>query len=70
MTPHFREITAHDEENKLHKIDKDGLSNWIIAIDKNDKPILPDDGGPYLLVNRRDPIRNKSVLRVARIEAV
>ena len=63
--PPFGEIIVYDEENKSNKISRQGLSNWIIAIDKNGKPISPDDGGAFLLLNKQDP--TKRVLRVARI---
>ncbi len=44
------------------------LASWIIAIEKDNKLILLEDGGPYLLLHRQDP--TKSILRVSKIEAV
>ena len=43
----------------------EAIHNWIIAIDKNGKPISQDDGGAFLLLNKQDP--TKRVRRVARI---
>lgn len=66
-TPHFQKIVAYDEAGQPHDIGKDA-SDWMIAIDRSDKPLPPEEGGPYILLNRQNPL--KHVLRVARIEAV
>jgi hypothetical protein len=65
--PHFHSIAAHDEGNQVHEIGVD-VSNWIIAIDRNNNPIPPEEGGPYFLLNRKHPLDR--VRRVAKIAAL
>jgi hypothetical protein len=50
-TPYFQKIVAHDEGNQARDIGKDA-SYWIIAIDQNNNPLPPENGGPYMLLNR------------------
>ena len=66
-TPYFQKIVAHDESNQARDIGKDA-SYWIIAIDQNNNPLPPENGGPYMLLNRQDP--HNRVRQLARIEAV
>lgn len=63
--PHFQSIAAHDEGNQVHVIGVD-VGNWIIAIDRNNNPIPPEEGGPYILLNRKHPLdRIRQVAEIA-----
>ena len=66
-TPFFQKIVAHDERGQTHEIGSEA-AHWIIVIDKNNNPLTAKDGGPYALLNPRDPFSR--VLRVERIEAI
>ena len=66
----YSKVLCYDAEGKKSmEINAQDAGNYIIAINKGGSPISSDNGGPYILLNRQNPII-KQVQLLARIEAL